>query len=184
VFNTIQKFKVRFSQVRVPIIFNIPNVIVARDGSASQEKVSKLVFGVRRNKYEKWVCRPQQGTPPPPPPPTTVVVLATTSDNDDHAELKQSEKEVDEFPIEDFLPSVQDDLLPCDTLLLMRSMEQKQTCLYVPLQNGSLIPTVLESQLYSKLRTDTTITTDSVGYQGIARFAKDQSDPTTHTSLR
>jgi Serine-threonine protein kinase 19 len=94
------------------------------------------------------------------------MIVSTPGQHEHHcgAESNQSEKEVDEFPLNDFLPSVQNDLLllPCDTLLLMRSMEQNQTCLYVPLQNGSLIPTVLESQLYSKLRTDDETTTDSV----------------------
>jgi hypothetical protein len=53
-----------------------------------------------------------------------------------------------EFPIQDFVP-LND--LPCDTLILMRSLEQKQQCLYIPLLGGALIPTILESQLQEKL---------------------------------
>lgn len=43
------------------------------------------------------------------------------------------------------------DELPCDTLLLLRSIEKLRTCLYIPLQEGGLIPTVLESQLYQRI---------------------------------
>jgi hypothetical protein len=66
----------------------------------------------------------------------------------------------DEFPLDDFLPSVED--LPCDTLLLMRSIEQRRTCLYVPLQKGALIPTVLETQLYSKLNGEDSVVTQEL----------------------
>ena len=64
------------------------------------------------------------------------------------------------FPplLDDFFPSMED--IPCDTLLLMRSMEQSHTCLYVPLPNGVCIPAVLESQLVARLTiTNTTTTT-------------------------
>lgn len=55
---------------------------------------------------------------------------------------------IDEFPLEKFIKG---DELACDTLLLMRSIEQSQQCLYIPLHSGALIPAVLESQLHSKL---------------------------------
>ena len=89
------------------------------------------------------------------------------------SETKQSEHVVggdSQFPLllDDFFPSMQD--IPCDTLLLMRSMEQNRTCLDVPLPNGAIIPVVLESQLRSRL-TITKLT----GEGGLRRFSSDST---------
>jgi len=54
--------------------------------------------------------------------------------------------------------------LPCDTLLLLRSIIQNRQCVYIPLQTngGCLLPAVIESQLYSKLEEEESIITQEL----------------------
>ena len=85
----------------------------------------------------------------------------------------------DEVEEEDFLSM---DEIPCDTILLMRNMEQNQTCLFVPIDTNfstnhhgnCSIPFVLESQLISRFMitssssTTTTTTTTAATTKGTA----------------
>lgn len=65
--------------------------------------------------------------------------------------------EAPSYTDEDFFePSFDDpdaDEIPCDSLLALRSLVQAKRCLYIPLHVG-MIPCVLESQVYSTLKSE------------------------------